>query len=100
MADILGSLMRRAEDSDLVKGFEIGSNVSVSHLQFVDDTNLFCEVRGDYIDNLRAILKCFERIFGLMVNMEKCTVAGLNLGEGELPTYAQLLGCQQESWPL
>lgn len=62
-------------------------------------TPLFCEATWDYIVKLRAILNFFKRISGLMVNLKKFKVAGLNLADGELFVYAGILGCEQESWP-
>lgn len=35
-----------------------------------------------------------------MVNMESRKFVGLNLTDGELNSYAQMLGCEWEEWPL
>lgn len=32
--------------------------------------------------------------------MEKSKVAGINLNEHELATFARMLGCKQEAWPI
>lgn len=98
MADTLSYIIKRVEERDLVKGFKLGNNnVLVSHLQFVDDTIIFCEARREYINIIRIILKYFERILGLRVNMEKCKVAVLSLAAEELDEYALLLGYEKEN---
>lgn len=101
VVDILSCLIRRAEEQNLIKGFKIANrNVVISHLQFDDDTIVLCEARDDYIKNLKLILRCLERISSLKVNIGKCKVAGLNFDDMELSVYAQLLGCEKETWPL
>lgn len=72
VVDTLTRLITKAQESNLVKGFKIGRNgVLVFHLQIVDDTILFCEARDPFINDVRVILKCFEKITGLRVNLEK-----------------------------
>lgn len=67
------------------------------HLQFADDTILFCEAMNPYINNIRTLLHCFEKIIGLKVNLDESTVAGLNLNEDEPSFYAQALRCNKEN---
>lgn len=98
VADNLSCLIKRAEEWGLVKDFKVGNNnVLASHLQFVDDTIIFCDAHCSYINNIRILLKCFERISRLRINMEKSKVVGLNLAVEELNEYALLLGCQKKS---
>ena len=44
VVDVLGRLMDKAVEEKVVKGFKVGTDeVSVSHLQFADDTLLLLE---------------------------------------------------------
>lgn len=86
---------------NLVSGFTVGNeSVSVPHLQFADDTILFCAASQVFVTNLRLVLLCFERISGLRVDMDKCKAAGLNLNEGDLDVYSRILCCEKEEWPI
>lgn len=65
VSDNLNCLIKRAEEWGLVKGFKVeNNNVSASHLQFANDTIIFCEAHRSYINNISSLLKCFERISG------------------------------------
>lgn len=101
VVDTFSKLMKKIEEKEIIKGFGVGNGqVSVSHLQFANDTILFCEAAPKFVLKLRSIMRSFERISGLRINLEKCKVAVLNLEDGELSVYARLLGCEQESWPI
>lgn len=41
------------------------------HLQFTDDTLIFCEAEEDQIKNIKAILPCFKVVSGLKINFLK-----------------------------
>lgn len=78
VVDILSKLISRVVNKKLIKGFVVGNGqITVSHLQFMDDTICFCEASQKYVTNLRLVLLCFERISDLHVNMKKSKVAGM-----------------------
>ena len=48
MAEVLNKSMQRAVSLGLVKGLQIGSDdIQLTHLQFADDTLVFCEADMD-----------------------------------------------------
>ena len=58
-----------------MEGIYIGSNrVDLSHLQFADDTLLFCPTNRGVILNLRRMLHCFLVMSGLCINFSKSAV--------------------------
>ncbi|XP_026450473.1 uncharacterized protein LOC113350533 [Papaver somniferum] len=43
VAGILTNLLKKDEDLEMIRGFQLGSNIMVSHLQFADDTLIFLD---------------------------------------------------------
>ncbi|XP_019053903.1 PREDICTED: probable LRR receptor-like serine/threonine-protein kinase At4g36180 [Nelumbo nucifera] len=87
---------------DLFKGWRVGRlNTVVTHLQFVDDTIIFCE-GGDPLKarQLKEVIKLFEHMSKLKINFEKSCVAGMNLEQEELEEVAESFGCPITVWPL
>lgn len=46
----------------------------ISHLQFMDDMMIFCEVVVKQVGFLRCVLHCFETMSGLKINLSKCEI--------------------------
>jgi len=72
MAEVLNRLLVKAEQTGFIHGLKVGeSQVSLTHLQFADDTLLFCEPRLEYLRNIKSILCSFQKFAGLTVNYAK-----------------------------
>jgi hypothetical protein len=77
----LSGLVRSAEARGLYHGFKVGnSGLSVSHLQYADDTLFLGEATMPNLWSLKTILRCFELASGLKVNFSKSSVMGVNVG--------------------
>ena len=64
----------------------------MSHLLFVDDMLIFCDVSSKQIRNLQCIFLCFEAPLGLRNNLAKLEI--VPLGEVEdVEELASILGC-------
>lgn len=59
----------------------------VSHFKFVDDANLFLSEQLQGFKNVLTVLKVFEVISGMAVNLSKCSLAGINI-DRELLDYS------------
>ena len=58
VAEALNALMVRADQMQLISGFIVGNEVNrVTHLQFADDTIIFCHASLTQVENLKIILK-------------------------------------------
>lgn len=93
VSEILSNMLRKAE-ADFISGFLIeNGRCRVSHLQFADDTMIFCDADIGQIGYLRCILNCFEVVSGMHVNMAKSEL--FQVGEGcDVESLAWILGCK------
>ncbi|MCH80102.1 LINE-1 reverse transcriptase like [Trifolium medium] len=75
----LSGTIRKAE-LGVFKGFKVGNNgLSVSHLQYADDTLFLGEATVENPWTLKTVLRCFELASGLKVNFAKSSVMGVNV---------------------
>lgn len=49
---------------------------------------------------LKVILQIFECISGFKVNLSKSSIAGIGVEDSLMTSFAGLLGCKVENWPL
>lgn len=72
----------------------------VSHLQFADDTVLFCNNDKEEMMNIKRILRCFQLMSGLKINFSKSSLSGIKIPRQEVVTLAQIMGCKVENFPI
>jgi hypothetical protein len=80
-AEGLNVLMEVVVEQNLFTGYSIGEQgqVTVSHLQFADDTLLLGVKSWANVRALRAVLMLFETMSGLKVNFNKSMLVGVNI---------------------
>lgn len=101
VAEALNILLSKAKELGLLKGAQVGSSgFSISHLQFADDTILFCEANWREVVNIKRILRCFELLSGLKINYHKSVISGVGVKEGMLHNFASRLNCLYHKLPL
>lgn len=97
----LNILLCRAKELGFIKGAEVGCNgIIVSHLQFTDDTILFCEADWVEVVNLKRILRCFEVLSGLKINYHKSVICGVGVDDRLMQAFATSFNCLQQKLPL
>lgn len=64
---------------------------NITHLLFVDDILLFMEDDDDTIDNVKNVIRLFELVSGLNVNLHKSIISFIN-------SNAQRTNCVAEKW--
>lgn len=99
-AEIFNILMKRAVGIGLFEGLQIGSqDVRVSHLQFADDTLIFCPAKTKWWIKLRRIMECFQLLSGLKINRAKSGLIVIGRQEIWAANVANRLGCQPVKLP-
>ena len=100
VAEGLSALMRMAVSKGLYRGVVIGEiELRVSCLQFADDTIFVGEASIQNVLTVKSILQCFEISSGLKVNFFKSNLTGLNVEEGQLRMFANVLNCNVVKLP-
>jgi hypothetical protein len=93
-------VMRKAVEVNLFKGFSVGNDpVTLSHLQYADDTLCIGEATVDNLWTLKAILRGFEMASGLKVNFWKSALIGVNVPSLFLEMASNFLNCRLGSIP-
>ena len=93
--EALSQLLSSARNGGFISGFKVGGRgregLIVSHLLFVDDTLIFCDVNAKQLQYLSWTFMWFEAISGLKVNLSKSEA--IPMGEGvPMETLAPVLG--------
>ncbi|GKB26926.1 reverse transcriptase domain, reverse transcriptase zinc-binding domain protein [Tanacetum coccineum] len=99
-AEGLNAIVTEAVEKGIFRGVMVGTNkVSVSHIQYADDTIFFGEWNKENAKSLMCILKCFEEVFGLKVNYNKSKLYGIGVNEEEMMDMARWMGCGTGEFP-
>ena len=89
VAEVLNRMILKAKDLDIIKGVVIGRDkVELTHLQFADDTLIFCPAKEQVIMNYRRLLDCFSLVSGLTINYSKSSVIPI----GNKEVWAHVMG--------
>ncbi|GAU43299.1 hypothetical protein TSUD_389980 [Trifolium subterraneum] len=80
-------------------GIGLQNSVSISHLQFADDTLLIGEKSWANVRALKAVLLLFENISGLRVNFHKSLLCGININRSWLLEAASVMCCKYGQLP-
>lgn len=68
--------------------------LSISHLQFADDTLLVGEINYQNVWVIKSLLQVFDLVFGLKVNFHKSSLMGIHISELWLAKAAHFLNCR------
>ncbi|GLT59681.1 hypothetical protein SLA2020_324880 [Shorea laevis] len=100
VAEALSGLMRKAEETGMLKGIQVGKGeLRISHLQFADDTILISEASEENAWAMKCVMRCFELISGLKVNFDKSWLYGMNVDSEYLGAMASIMNCSVGSIP-
>ena len=101
VVEALSSLLVKAREMGVISGFVASRNGEViTHLQFADDTILFSSTKREEIMALKRILRCFQLVSGLKVNIFKSLLVGVGCSEETTQSLAAMLHCKWGRLPL
>jgi len=101
MTEVLNCLISKAVQHGLLNGLQVGSrSVTVTHLQFADDTLIFCEPKLNSLQNIKNVLLSFQNFSGLTVNYAKSGLIVIGKEDSWAERAAQLLECQLVQLPI
>ncbi|KAL9666964.1 hypothetical protein QQ045_001308 [Rhodiola kirilowii] len=100
-AEGLSRMLNNAVQADMICGVEwIKNGGRLTHLQFADDTVLFCRPDLEEVRNLRHLLRTFAVSSGFEINFKKSRVVGVGLEDVEVEKFADELGCPLGRLPM
>ena len=93
--ETLSLILKKGLDLRLWEGIPTRPDgIIVSHLQYADDTVIFCPPNLDYLLNIKKMLVAFHIAFGLSVNFHKSAIYGVNVDAHWLSQAASSLLCR------
>jgi len=96
----LSSLMREANATNSLRGYEVGREKCViSLLQYVDDTIFVGEANARNVFTIKVILRMFKLASDLKVYFFKSSFRAIGVGSEEVERFANLLNCRVLSFP-
>ncbi|KAL8501989.1 hypothetical protein ACS0TY_021211 [Phlomoides rotata] len=99
-AEGLSILLDKASERGLFEAAFIGRDrVHISHLQYADNTILMGAASEENAWVMRRTLRIMKLLSGLKINLDKCSVMGINIDEGRIQAIAEILGCRVGSLP-
>ncbi|XP_020982282.1 uncharacterized protein LOC107496648 [Arachis duranensis] len=98
VVDVLHKMIGEAVRNGCILPLLVGrDNIELSHLQFADDTILFCPPEEETIQNYKRLLRSFELMSGLSINYEKSNFIPVNCEQRWARKMCLLLGCKEAS---
>ncbi|XP_020973015.1 uncharacterized protein LOC110269490 [Arachis ipaensis] len=101
VVDVLHRMLGEAVHNGRIAPLMVGrDHIELSHLQFADDTLLFCPLETEIIMNYKRLLRCFELMSGLSINFDKSSLISVNYEQEWVEQGCRLLGCNQAVLPV
>jgi hypothetical protein len=97
----LNVMMNTMVDNGLFSGYNVGAQaaLTVTHLQFADDTLLIGWKSWANVRTLKNVLLLFQKISGLKVNFHKSMLFGINVAGSWLHEVAVVMNCKHGCLP-
>lgn len=100
IGEALNQIIKKATGLNLWRGIEISKDGwMISHLQYADDTLIFCDASMESLKNIKSALILFQLASGLQVNFHKSSLMGMNIPESWITYAASSLLCKVGAIP-
>jgi len=101
MSEVLIKMMQKAVTLGLIRGLNVGTDeIQLTHLQFADDTLVFCEADEKYVRSIKGIFLSFQAFSGLCVNYKKSGLLVLGKDDAWVQKVEKELGCTRIQLPM
>lgn len=98
--EALNLLIKKASGLNLWEGIEIcKGGPTLTHLQYADDTVMFCKPDIPSLLNIKKTLIIFQMISGIQINFHKSAIMGINMDDAWLDSAAKALHCKVGHFP-
>lgn len=95
IVEALNQMIKNATKLHLWQGIETcKTGIKISHLQYADDTLMFCDANLESLKNIKRALVLFHLASGLQVNYYKSLLMGINTPREWLEMAANPLLCK------
>nr|GEV77471.1 RNA-directed DNA polymerase, eukaryota, reverse transcriptase zinc-binding domain protein [Tanacetum cinerariifolium] len=84
---------QNVEDAGMFKGIVLNSSMVLSHMFFANDAVFVGQWSNSNLDTIIFALKCFERAFGLCMNMPKSKIMGISVNGDKVDQVAHRIDC-------
>ncbi|CAL5191793.1 unnamed protein product [Lathyrus oleraceus] len=95
----LAGMMRKAVMLGLFNGFAVSEDIHFEMLQFADDTVLVCDGSKENLWCIKTLLRGFELVSGLCINLKKSKLYGVHVEDFILESASSFLACKLEKIP-
>ncbi|KAL4185222.1 hypothetical protein AMTRI_Chr10g229670 [Amborella trichopoda] len=100
-AECFSLMLSKVERVSHFSGFKIAdAGMTISHLQYADDTLIFCDVEILQVKNIARFLECCKVTLGLKVNFHKSSMVGINCSQTVVDNLANAMGCKVDFFPV
>lgn len=94
VGEALSRMIDAARNANLITGFcSARGALVITHLQFADDTLLFGATEESEVRNIIAVLRCYEAVLGLKVNVFKSSLIVVVVEPQTTPFLVNVIGC-------
>jgi len=101
MGEVLNRMLQRAASLNMFKGISVGKeSLQLTHLQFADDTLVFCEAEKAHLLKIKNVLLSFQAFSGLVVNFHKTGMLAIGKEEEWGQQAANLIECKLVQLPM